>query len=355
MTTAFILLSILLILMSFLPSMRFTHWSVKVFDYIRIQVLFIQVVVLIGGFFLLSDISTSILLLQAGLLLAITYQIILILPYVSLKSIFKRKEPVNFSTSGNEISIVTANVLQKNIEYHRLIGLVNNVEPDILLTTETNKLWEEALKEIEDDFSFNYKIALENRYGMHFYTKLEAIDIKEHFLISEETPSIEALFVDKNNNRFVFWGIHPPPPSPTEKPTSRQNNAELMKLAKLIRSSSYPSIVIGDFNDVCWSRNSRLFAQTSKLKDVRKGRGILGTFPVRPSIFRFPLDLIFCSNEMQVHQIKILSDIGSDHLPVFSKFSITSKDRTTKGKLETELKEEIEDIIEDGHKAVQDE
>ena len=355
MTTAFISLSILLVLMSFLPSMRFTHWSVQVFDYIRIQVLFIQVMVLIGSFFLLSQSSTLILILHAGLLLAIAYQVFIITPYVSIKSIFKKKEAANFKTSGNQISIVTANVLQKNTEYHRLIGLVNNVVPDILLTTETNKLWEEALEEIEDDFSFSYKIALENRYGMHFYTKLKAIEIKEHFLISEETPSIEALLVDKNDNRFVFWGIHPPPPSPTEKPTSRQNDAELMKLAKLIRNTGYPSIVVGDFNDVCWSRSSRLFAKVSKLKDVRKGRGILGTFPVRPSIFRFPLDLIFCSKEMQVHEIKILSDIGSDHLPLFSKFSITSKNQSTKEKMDTELKEEIEEIIEDGYKAVQEE
>lgn len=357
MTTFFILVSILLVLMSFLPSMRITHWTVQVFDYIRIQVLFIQVLFLIGSLFLLKEERASIYSAQIALFFSILYQVFIIIPYVSIASIFKKKEPANFKTSSNEISIVTANVLQKNKEYHRLIGLVNSAEPHILLTTETNKLWEDALKEIEGNFSFNYKIALENRYGMHFYSKLKAIEIKEHFLISDETPSIEALLVDKNGNRFVFWGIHPPPPSPTEKPTSRQNDAELMKLAKLIRNTDYPSIVVGDFNDVCWSRSSKLFAKVSKLKDVRKGRGILGTFPVRPSIFRFPLDLIFCSEEMQIHQIKILSDIGSDHLPVFSKFSITSKDQdhTTEGKMETELKEEIEDIIDDGHKAVEEE
>src|SRR5690625_5840769 len=76
---------------------------------------------------------------------------------------------------------------------------------------------------------------------MHFYTKLQAIEVKEHFLISDETPSIEALLEDEDGNRFVFWGIHPPPPSPTEKPTSKQNDAELMKLGKLIRDAKYRS------------------------------------------------------------------------------------------------------------------
>lgn len=350
MTTTFIILSFLLFLMSFLPSFRITHWSVQVFDYIRIQVLFLQLAIVIASFLLVEEESTLLYLSQVVLLIAIAYQVYIIWPYVPLSSIFTKKKPVSYETSGKEISIVTANVLQKNKEYHRLIKLVKEVNPDILLTTETNEDWENALQEIESDFPNHHKIALENRYGMHFYTKLQAIEVKEHFLISDETPSIEALLEDEDGNRFVFWGIHPPPPSPTEKPTSKQNDAELMKLGKLIRDTKYPSIVVGDFNDVCWSRSSRLFAKISKLKDVRKGRGVLGTFPVRPSIFRFPLDLIFCSKGIQVNAIKILSDIGSDHLPLFSKITVSSLYATTEVEMDSDLEEEIDEIIKEGRK-----
>ena len=232
--------------------------------------------------------------------------------------------------------------------------MVRSIEPDILLTTETNKEWEEALKVLEDDFSFNHKIALENRYGMHFYTKLKAIEIKEHFLLSEETPSIEAELEDNKGNRFVFWGIHPPPPSPTEKPTSKQNDAELMKVAKLIAETGYPSIVVGDFNDVCWSKSTKLFAKISKLKDVRLGRGIIGTFPVKPGIFRFPLDLIFSSKGIKVVEIKKLPTIGSDHFPIFSKFSVLSSNYATTEKIDPEKKDEVDEIIKEGHIAVED-
>ena len=355
MAEIFLILSTLFLLMSVLPSFRITHWSVKTFDYIRIQLLFIQLIVLIGSFFLFNNENALVYLSQLVLLISVIYQLFILLPYLPVSAIFMRKESVNNDAKDKEISIISSNVLQKNNEYHKLIELVRSIEPDILLTTETNKEWEEALKELEDGFSFNQKIALENRYGMHFYTKLKAIEIKEHFLLSEETPSIEAHLEDDKGNRFVFWGIHPPPPSPTEKPTSKQNDAELMKVAKLIVGTGYPSIVVGDFNDVCWSRSIKLFAKISKLKDVRIGRGVIGTFPVKPGIFRFPLDLIFSSKGIKVVEIEKLPKIGSDHFPVFSKFSVLSSNFATAEKIDSDKKEEIDEIIKEGHKAVEKE
>ena len=98
-----------------------------------------------------------------------------------------------------------------------------------------------------------------------------------------------------------------------------------MKIAKMIAGTGYPSVVVGDFNDVCWSRSTKLFAKISKMKDVRLRRGIIGTFPVKPGIFRFPLDLIFSSKGIKVVEIEKLPKIGSDHFPDFKVFSIVFK------------------------------
>lgn len=355
MAEIFLILSVLFLLVSILPSFRITHWSIQIFDYVRIQVLFIALFILIASFFIFKEEVTLIYFAQATLFISIIYQLYIILPYISVSYIFKNRDTFNYETSSKDISIVSSNVLQKNKEYHKLIELVKNIEPNILLTTETNKQWEEALKVLEDDFSYNHKIALDNRYGMHFYTNLKVIEAKEHFLLSEETPSIEALLEDNNGNRFVFWAIHPPPPSPTEKTTSRQNDAELMKVAKMITDTGYSSIVVGDFNDVSWSRSTKLFAKVSELKDVRLGRGIIGTFPVKPGMFRFPLDLIFSSEGIKVAEIKKLSDIGSDHFPLFSKFRILPSTSSSSKKMDSDLKKEADDIIEEGHKAVEEE
>jgi len=244
--------------------------------------------------------------------------------------------------------MICINVLQSNTEYERLIDLVNNVQPDILLTMETNKAWEKALETIEGDYSYVYKVPKENRYGMHLYTNLKVTKAKEHYFVSDERPAIEAHMVDKNNTNFVFWGIHPPPPSPTEKRTSKQKDAELMMIAKLVRAEKTPCLVTGDFNNVCWSRSAKMFEKISELHDARKGNGIHGTFPVGPQIFRFPLDLLYNSEEIKVSEIKILPAIGSDHLPVFSSFTVTRANSQNNGALDSDLKEEANKMIDKG-------
>lgn len=152
MVPTFIIISILFLLMSLLPSFRITHWSVQIFDYIRIQVLFIQLFVLVGSFFLFNNLSAPIILSQSVLFIAASYQLYIILPYLSISSIFEEKDAEDYDNSDKEISIISANVLQKNMEYHKLIELVRRVDPDILLTTETNKQWEMRLKKLAVTF-----------------------------------------------------------------------------------------------------------------------------------------------------------------------------------------------------------
>lgn len=349
MISTFIIISFLFSVVCFLPAFSITHWSFRGFDFIRIQLLFLQIVLFIIGIFLYEETNIPLQISQAVLLVAILYQSWIIVPYLPSKFYKKQEE------EEHTITIISVNVLQENKQYHKLIKLIEDLQPDILLTMETNKAWEEALEKIEKDYPFTYKIPKENRYGMHFYTKLKMNSVKEHYFISDQTPAIEVHLEDKTNTHFAFFGIHPPPPSPTEKPTSRQKDGELMKAAKLIRELKVPTIATGDFNNVCWSRSAKLFANVSKMKDARLKNGIHGSFPAGPVIFRIPIDLIFSSEEIEVNKIKTLPDVGSDHLPIFSKFTVTSSQKKEVKDLAPDVEKEADAIIEEGHKAVEEE
>ncbi len=349
MITTYIIISFLFSVVCFLPAFSITHWSFRGFDFIRLQLLFLQVLLLIVGLFLFDKNNIILLLSLVALLIAISYQTSIILPYLPLKKVRKQQD------TTQTLSIISVNVLQKNNDYNKLIKLIESIQPDIVLTMETNKAWEEALTKIETDYPFTYKIPKENRYGMHFYTKLKVNSVKEHYFISDETPAIEVHLEDKTNTNFVFFGIHPPPPSPTEKPTSRQKDAELMKVAKLIRDLKVPTIATGDFNNVCWSRSAKLFAKVSKMKDARLRNGIHGSFPAGPVIFRIPIDLIFSSKGIEVTKIKTLPTIGSDHLPIFSKFNVNSSNSSAAKNLKPAVKQKVDTIIEEGHNAVEEE
>ena len=76
---------------------------------------------------------------------------------------------------------------------------------------------------------------------------------------------------------------------------------------------------------------------------------------MRPWIFRFPIDLLFCSKEIEINQIKTLPYIGTDHLPFLSKFTIKSFTSPSTQKLNSNIESKAKSIIEEGKKAVKEE
>lgn len=342
-----LVISLPFIIGTFLPLGGGKHWFIRGFDFIRIQASVVLTTIFVLSFFLITHTSILVGLIQFALAVAIITQVKIISPYIILKS----DSPEPNSEDSKKLTILSVNVLQSNDCYHKLIKLVKKLQPDILLTIESNKAWEEALEEIEPDYQYSEKIPKENTYGMHFYTKLKTDNIKVHYFLTDERPSIEAHLEDRGKNKFVFWGIHPPPPSPTEEVSSKKKDGELLSIAKLIRKSKVPSLVIGDFNSVCWSNVSKLFAETSELKDARKRRGFFSTFPVKPFFMRFPIDLLYHTEEIKIHHMNTLPEIGSDHLPLYSEFSVNSSKTNSPKAMKKADKKEVEEIIDEGKEA----
>lgn len=88
-----------------------------------------------------------------------------------------------------------------------------------------------------------------------------------------------------------------------------------------MKDMKVPRLVIGDFNDVAWSRTTRLFQKVSRLLDPRKGRGFFSTFQADFWFMRFPLDHIFCSKHFSLVELKKLSACGSDHFPIVAELA----------------------------------
>ena len=296
--------ALIISLFSILPIMPLKHWSVRVFDFVRIQVCALQIIWLVIGLFLFFLYQSYDIILLSVLLVSIIIQLWVITPYIPL-----RKTEI-LPTNTQAIKLITVNVLQTNTSYARLIELIKKLQPEIVLTTETNQKWEDALGELSEEFPFRINNPEENTYGMHLFSKLEIISHHTHYFIEKNRPSIEANIKDESGTAFTLFGVHPPPASPTEKSSSKQKDAELMILAERIKQLNSSCIVAGDFNNVCWSYSGRQFAKTSSLIDARLGRGIYGTFPVSPKFMRFPIDLVYHSHTIQIIQMKTVDEIG---------------------------------------------
>lgn len=317
-----IIFTILIVLLTILPLSRVTHWTIRILDFPRLQILSISIILLIV-ILLFTDLQKPITWLLISLTtLCLSWHLWWILPYTFLW----KKEVISCKNNReNTLSIITSNVLTPNKNAEALIQLVKNHQPDILITLESDLWWEQQLSVLESDMPFTIKCPLDNLYGMHLYSKLPLHDSEISFLVEKDVPSIHVCIEMMTGQQVRAHFLHPSPPSPTENSKSSERDAELIIVGKSAAKSKLPTIVAGDLNDVAWSSTTQLFRKISGLLDPRVGRGIFNTFHVSYPFLRWPLDHLFHSKHFTLCSIKRLPSIGSDHFPLFTVLALNSE------------------------------
>ncbi len=248
-----------------------------------------------------------------GVVVCLLYQLWWVWPYL-------QRYRVEIPNSGIEntapsLSLLTSNVLMDNRNTTALLRLIREKNPDIVATLETNNWWQKNLDSL-DQYPHRLACALENKYGMHLYSKIPLENAAVEFLVEYNIPSMNVEFL-LNDSKVRLHVVHPTPPAPNENVQSTERDVELLILAKHLENIENPIIVTGDLNDVAWSKTTRLFRKVSGLLDPRVGRGMFNTFHVNFPFIRWPLDHVFLSHHWRIKKIERLGDIGSDHFPVF--------------------------------------
>ena len=334
---AFLFITIILVTFTLLPLWQNEAWWVRALEFPRLQ-LFLFVLIVFSLELLLLDISS----IQVWGLLVISfpcliYQAWWIIPYTKLFP-----PEVKSTHSGDNlqrIRIMTANVLMPNSNAKRLIGLVHDYEPDILVTLESNKWWQIQLDVLEKDYPYTIKCPLDNLYGMHVYSRLPMVNCQIKFLVEPDIPSMHALVNLPSGPKIRIHFLHPAPPSPTENATSSERDAELIIIAKSVAESDVPVIVTGDLNDVAWSKTTRLFRKISGLLDPRVGRGMFNTYHADHWYIRWPLDHLFHSSHFTLKKIKRLKSFGSDHFALFTELAYEAEKNHQKNGLKADAED----------------
>lgn len=295
---------------------RHDHWLVRMADFPRLQLLVLGLASLLGlASFALGVFAERLgfwhWLLLFTLMGALAYQAYMVLPFTPLWR--KQVNSARSTDPERTLKLLSVNVLMTNTHHHKLIAQINRHQPDVVVTLESDANWEAALRAIEKDYPYQMAEPLDNLYGMHLYSKLELIEPKVAYLFDENIPSIHAKVVLPSGERVRLYCLHPMPPSPTEAADATLRDAEILMVGKHIKKHGKPSIVLGDLNDVAWSRTTKLFTRISGLLDPRVGRGFFNTFHAKLPLLRWSLDHIFHSPCFELNQIQRMPSIGSDH------------------------------------------
>jgi endonuclease/exonuclease/phosphatase (EEP) superfamily protein YafD len=309
--------SLLFIIFTFASLIRWNNWWIRIFDFPRLQIGVILCLLLAAGIVFFNFTEWWHYVITGLLAVSIFYQVRKIYQY----TIFVRKQVLSYKgdSENNAVSLIVSNVLQTNRKASKLNGLIERLDPDLVLALETDDWWENALKKNENKYSYTLKKPQDNLYGMLLYSKLELKNAKIEHLVEPDIPSFEAMAKLKSGRWIKIYCLHPKPPFPSESNTAANRDAELLIVGKMAIREKVPVLLFGDFNDVAWSNTTRLFQKISKLLDPRIGRGFFNTFHAKYPLLRWSLDHIFHSSHFHLAEIKRLNKIGSDHFPIYIK------------------------------------
>ena len=298
-----------------MPLVRNDYWIFRVFDYPRLQKLVLNLLGLtLWGFFYENYEQIDIAFI-AGLTLNSIFLITLIWPFTPFGK--KQVLAVRESIASQSISIMIANVFEDNENKKGCLAEVAKADPDVVILLETNRLWEEQTRELENTYPHHVKVPLENTYGLLLYSRLKLENAQVKYLVEKDIPSIHTQVILPGGQPVQLFAVHPTPPVPGENVRSTERDKELLLVADLAKACTIPVIVAGDLNDVAWSHTTELFLKMSGLLDPRRGRGFFNSFNAHYPFMRFPLDHAFTSCHFKLKQIKRLSNFGSDHFPIY--------------------------------------
>lgn len=337
----FTVLATVSLLATLLPFLPIDEWFIRVFDYPRLQTFFLALIALLWFYifyFKRRKRGYGLLLMFGVVVLIQGYKALAYTPLGAKQVLPSEAGPADTT----HISLMIANVLQTNTEYHRLLAAVEQYQPDLLLTTESDARWQVALKPLEGSYPFRVAIPLSNTYGMHLYSRRPLADTQVRYLLEPDIPSIRTRLQLGSGEWVTLFAVHPRPPVPGESNDSRERDAEIIMVAQEARKVEGGVMVAGDFNDVAWSKTTALFQEVSGLLDPRRGRGFYNTFHAKYPIFRWPLDHIFISSHFKLVSMERTKSIGSDHFPIYVKLSYEPEEKSEQPEVEADDTTEAE-------------
>jgi endonuclease/exonuclease/phosphatase (EEP) superfamily protein YafD len=340
-----VVLGVLMILTTVLPFLREDEWWIRIFDFPRLQITLITAAVIAAYLPIRGDSIAEHGFLVA-LILCLVYQGYMMFPYTRLSP--KQVQWSKNAAKESSLSLLFANVLIENHHADRLREIIKRADPDLILTAETDGWWREQLKEFDQTHPYVVAQPQDNSYGILLQSRLELINPQVKFLVQDDIPSIHTRVKLRSGTEVELRGLHPRPPVPEEDGRSTERDAELLVVGKEVKGKKEPIVVLGDLNDVAWSRTNNLFQDISGLLDPRIGRGFYHTFHAKYPFIRFPLDHFFHSNHFRLVELRRLPYFGSDHFPVYIKLSYEPDAEQEQEELQADQsqKEEAEEKIE---------
>lgn len=301
------------ILISLIPS---DAWFIRTIDLVREPLTYLAAFLLIVALFLGSRWRWA---TVAVLALTIGLNVWRLWPYSALAptQIALAEAPRAEGEAGC-FSAMSVNVKVENKDYGAVIDQVQRYDPDLLFLMETDQAWVDALQPVLSTYAHVQSHPQAKAFGLVFATRLPVLKSNVVENTYRDTPTLYATIQPEGSAPIEFIGLHPKPPLPEWNTEMRDEN--IVNAGTQTPDRLPHAFVMGDFNDVPWSRTTTEFRKSGDWRDPRIGRGTFATFPADLLLLGWPLDQIMVKGGLQVTSFEILPDNSSDHRAVWASF-----------------------------------
>jgi endonuclease/exonuclease/phosphatase (EEP) superfamily protein YafD len=223
-------------------------------------------------------------------------------------------------------SVLKALLINVNTRFgdvRRVIQVVGDFDPDIIVLEEINSQWVTDLKSLSESYPYSKIQPREDNFGIGIFSKVPMKSSEIEYIGQALVPSIVAVF-EYDQTCFKVIAAHPLPPDGAEY--SRYRNDQLEKLGNYV-DPSLPVMLLGDLNVTPWNHYFQKLLNSTCLKDSSQGYGIQPTWPSNNPLLLIPLDHCLHSQEIKILQRRIGPNVGSDHYPLMIDFVIKAKDQ----------------------------
>ena len=193
------------------------------------------------------------------------------------------------------------------------IEWLHSTQPDIVFVQEIDGRWADALRSLDGEYPYQKLVPRVDNFGIGVVSRLQFLDGR---LIGEPDHGEPSLLVKLaiSDRPVTILSSHAPPPIGREMTAAR--NGQLGFLADTMRSTPGPKILTGDLNISMWAYHYEQLLDGTGLRDARRGRGVMPSWPTFFPIAMIPIDHCLVSSEFAVMDMHTGPAIGSDHLPL---------------------------------------
>ena len=217
------------------------------------------------------------------------------------------------SPDAARLKVLLVNVRTENVHTDKVIDLIRQELPDIVVLQEVSDRWMASLTPLFETYQHRLSSPRDDNFGIAVLSKTPPAAWKIAQFGSAGVPSVLARF-HFGSGDLVLIGTHPIPPVSREH--TRLRNEQMDAIATFVAQCHAPVLLVGDLNATPWSSSYRQLRRATGLRDSLRGAGYQGSWPAWLPLLKIPIDHGLFSSGIRVVERHLGPGVGSDHLPV---------------------------------------